>query len=55
MGVKIDDENLNYLRFAFADDLVLIADRFDDAVEMLCRPNTVSQEGLRINISKHNT
>lgn len=32
MGPNIDGERLNHLRFG--DNLVLIADRFDDAVEI---------------------
>ena len=51
MGIKIDGEKLNHLRFA--DDIVLIADRVDEAREMLRRLNEVSNSvGLKINGSK---
>lgn len=51
IGINIDGERLNHLRFA--DDIVLIADRTDEAREMLARLNTVSKSvGLKINMAK---
>lgn len=51
LGVNINGENLTHLRFA--DDIVLIADRFDHAMAMLEQLNSASHKvGLKINVSK---
>lgn len=51
MGININGENLNHLRFA--DDIVLISDGLDKAQEMLTRLTCASRGvGLKINTSK---
>lgn len=51
LGVNINGERLNHLRFA--DDIVLIADRFNDAILMLKNLNEESKKvGLKINFPK---
>lgn len=51
LGINIDGENLNHLRFA--DDIVLISDRLDKAMRMLESLQTASRRvGLKINTSK---
>lgn len=50
-GININGEKLSHLRFA--DDIVLIADRMDDATEMLEKLYHASLEvGLKINMTK---
>lgn len=51
LGININGENLNHLRFA--DDIVLISDCVNKAQEMLQKLNATSEQmGLKINISK---
>lgn len=51
LGINIDGEYLNHLRFT--DDIMLIADRLDDAQKMLDDlNNSTRQVGLNINFSK---
>lgn len=50
-GISVDGEKLHHLRFA--DDIVLISDRLDEANEMLLDLSAASQKvGLKINITK---
>lgn len=51
MGININGEKLNHLRFA--DDILLITERVDEAREMLSRLETASKSiGLKINTNK---
>lgn len=51
MGININGEKLNHLRFA--DDIVVITDRVDEAREMLRRLQNASRTvGLNINVNK---
>lgn len=51
MGININGEKLSHLRFA--DDIVIIADRIDEAKEMLHRLQRTSETvGLKINFNK---
>lgn len=51
MGINVDGERLNHLRFA--DDIVLISDNLKEAQELLTTLNSVSSEvGLKINLAK---
>jgi hypothetical protein len=51
MGINIDGERLNHLRFA--DDVVLIADNLQDTVSMLHSLKSLSERaGLKINFEK---
>lgn len=50
-GLNINGENLTHLRFA--DDIVLISDRLDHAMNMLQQINSASHKvGLKINVAK---
>jgi len=51
MGINVNGENLNHLRFA--DDTVLVSDKIDHAREMLNRLDEASRRvGLKINTSE---